>query len=980
MKKYLLVALLLFSGLYSAVAQCTADAGPEFILTCNTTEVVLQGSSNAPNATYAWSGPGGFTSTQQNPEVNIPGVYSLTITDPSDGCTATAGTEVVQNITPPQLFASGGVLTCTITSINLNIATSPQNTPWICTGPQNFTWPAQAVVTQPGVYTIIATNSGNGCTTSTTVVVNMDVISPVATATGGALSCVQPVLTLSGAGSSIGPLFNYTWTTSNGNFVSGTNTLNPVVNAPGTYILMVTNTANGCTATAQAIVTQNGTSPDVTASGGTVGCTPANITLSASSNTPGATFVWSGPNNFNSFLQNPVLLNATSLQAGAYTVTVTNTVNGCTATATAVVALGSDVPRATAAITSPNCNGDATGSIVVTASGGIPPYTYVWTGPGGFASGSKDIVGVPAGIYALTISDGTGCSNVQSFNISQPAPLVLTANITPVSCFGGSNGSIAIEISGGNGGGTFAYLWSTGSTSSMLFGLPVGTYTVTVVDINNCTATLPVQLTQPAQLVVTGITACETSTNAQVTGGTPPYLYSWRLGSPNGQVMATGPNPQNLIPGLYYLVVFDAKDCTVVSAPFTFGANTTPCTRITGRIILDENINCAEDPQEQALGNRFVQASGVNGTFYGISDTSGEYTVTVAPGDYVLSFVVKNAQTVVCQNDIAVSLPQQGDTEQVDFLVQVPDPECPALSVNITTSALRRCFNTNYYYIQYCNDGPGTALNAYIDFDLDPLMFVINTSKPFTNLGNNQFRFHLGDLAPNDCGNFWIRTEISCEAVLGQTHCSEAHIYPDSSCNPVDPLWSGALLQVSSRCDGDSLRFILKNTGTAPMSELLEYIVIEDGTMGLQGGSPPLAAGDSMIVSVPATGATWHIEAKQEPFAPPAPLPERSVEGCVTSGTFNLGYINQFTLGDDVPWIDENCTPNTGAYDPNDKQGFPTGFGAKHYIRPGTELEYLIRFQNTGTDTAFTSSSATPCPNGSIRSRSGPAQAATPTV
>jgi uncharacterized repeat protein (TIGR01451 family) len=92
---------------------------------------------------------------------------------------------------------------------------------------------------------------------------------------------------------------------------------------------------------------------------------------------------------------------------------------------------------------------------------------------------------------------------------------------------------------------------------------------------------------------------------------------------------------------------------------------------------------------------------------------------------------------------------------------------------------------------------------------------------------------------------------------------------------------------------------------------------------------------------------------EQEPFHPGASSPALSVEGCSSTGAFSTGFVTQFAGNDADPWIDIECRQNIGAYDPNDKQGFPVGYGSAHYIRPGTDIEYLIRFQNTGTDTAF---------------------------
>ncbi|MBK8554510.1 MAG: T9SS type A sorting domain-containing protein [Lewinellaceae bacterium] len=77
------------------------------------------------------------------------------------------------------------------------------------------------------------------------------------------------------------------------------------------------------------------------------------------------------------------------------------------------------------------------------------------------------------------------------------------------------------------------------------------------------------------------------------------------------------------------------------------------------------------------------------------------------------------------------------------------------------------------------------------------------------------------------------------------------------------------------------------------------------------------------------------------------------MEGCTTGQNFSTGYVTQYETDDLDNWNDIDCRENVGSFDPNDKEGFPRGYGAEHYIKPGIDLEYLIRFQNTGTDTAF---------------------------
>jgi uncharacterized repeat protein (TIGR01451 family) len=197
-----------------------------------------------------------------------------------------------------------------------------------------------------------------------------------------------------------------------------------------------------------------------------------------------------------------------------------------------------------------------------------------------------------------------------------------------------------------------------------------------------------------------------------------------------------------------------------------------------------------------------------------------------------------------------------------------------------------------------------------------------------------------------------MTVHVDCDStVLGQTHCITAHGFPDTLCVPV-PAWSGAEIQATVQCQDSLIRMKIQNTGTAP-SQLLDYIIIIDDVVLMQ-GSQSYDPGQELTLNQPADGHTWRIESEQEPghpFATNNHIALAFAEGC--GGFESLGYINQFPVDQFTPSWDQDCLENTGSYDPNDKQGFPLGSGVEHRIRPGQELEYMIRFQNTGTDTAF---------------------------
>ncbi len=946
MKKYILPFFLLITGARMADAQCTANAGPNQTLTCLVPSATLQGSSNVSGATYLWSGPNAFSSILQNPVVAAAGVYTLIITDPANGCTATSTATVYENQSPPAINVQvSNFITCATPTVTIFANATPPGVIYSWSGPFGFSSQQQnAIVSNAGLYTVTVTNPSNGCTATATAPVGANTTIPLAGATGGTITCATPEITLMGSTTGQGNTFHWTGP---GITAANQNIQDPQVNIPGQYTLTVTNPANGCSSSATAAVLQDITPPDVSATGGTITCTNPAVTLMSSSTSPNAVFVWIGPGGFTSTLQNP-----TANNSGDYTVVVT-TPNGCTASAVATVALGPGAPTSTAIITTPDCFGLNQGAIDITPGGGTPGYTFNWSGPNGFTTTQEDISSLPAGNYSLTLTDASSCSVILTYTIAGPAAIQVPANqttIIPITCFGDTNGRIAIAPVGGTA--PYGYSWAgpngfIASNTNILDDLAAGVYNLTITDNKGCLATKTFTVSGPsATLVITNTFVCDKTISVAVSGGTGPYQYFWSDGE-------SGPAAHPQQDGTYHVTVTDANNCSVEETVILSSAGTTPCTRVVGQITWDKNANCLADSGETGLSAFFLKAIGANGTFYGLSDAGGHYSISLLPGAYTVTLIAKTPTSLICDNDVAVNLAATGEVATVDFLIQHPMAECAKMTVDLNASILRRCALNNYYYLKYCNEGPVKATGAYVMLKLDSLMTIDGAQKSYTALGNNTFRFELGTVQPGECGTFWVRVIVACTAVLGQIHCSEARIYPDFSCEPPDPMWSGALVEVVSQCAGDSLHFILKNTGSAPMSQPLDYIVIEDGIMSLQGTGPALEPNGTMIVSVPANGATWRIEAKQEPLSPVLSKPILSVEGCSNTGSFSMGYVNQFALNDADPWIDINCAANVGSYDPNDKQAVPTGFGIDHYIRPGTELEYKIRFQNTGTDTAF---------------------------
>lgn len=650
----------------------------------------------------------------------------------------------------------------------------------------------------------------------------------------------------------------------------------------------------------------------------------------------GATFLWTGPNGFTS-----TGASAFVTATGTYTLTIT-ALNGCTAQDQVVVAGDIIAPViASQSIVWPTCNGGSNGSIALEPN---PDAQFLWSN----GQIGPVINNLGAGIYCVSVVDNAnGCVASQCFDVLQPSlinPGVGQAQA--VSCPGAADGSIFGFGSGGVPPYNFSWTGPNGFTLEqinvsqvVLNNLEGGAYLLTVTDANGCTRIGLDSLYEPPAIDLSNVSICQNGIFPQPFGGTTPYTYQWSNG--NTTLALNG-----IPPGTYSLTLTDEFGCSG-EQQYMLGVNEPACTQIKGRVGSDEDNNCLATTDDPALGNVFVSAQGGGVIYFGVTDDQGNYIISVPPGSYVVSAVLQGITS--CPGPTTVSVPNQGDMATADFALQGVGLDCPQLNVSIGTSLLRRCF-TSQYFIQYCNNSIVTAEDAFLVITLDPFLSPVNASQPYTDLGNNQLQFDLGDVAAFGCDGIWLNVQVSCNAVLGQTHCTEAHIYPDSSC---DNSYNGAVVNLQANCTGDSLHFILTNVGDETMAESLQYIVIEDGIMTFDGMSNPLAPSESMTVSLPGNGSTWRLEAQQEATYPGEGLPVLSVEGCPSDSSFSTGFVSQFAVNDNPSYIDVDCSVNQGSYDPNDKQGFPVGYGTAHHIKPDTEIEYTIRFQNTGTDTAF---------------------------
>ena len=376
-----------------------------------------------------------------------------------------------------------------------------------------------------------------------------------------------------------------------------------------------------------------------------------------------------------------------------------------------------------------------------------------------------------------------------------------------------------------------------------------------------------------------------------------------------------------------------------------------------GHIYNDANQNCAVESGESALQNWIVKASSASDTLYALSDQNGYFSISIGNEDYTLSAVIPpDTYWQPCNTAYNIDATQAGGSISYDFLMQT-EYVCPKLSVDISALSLRRCF-PNTYTVHYCNDGTAIAQNPEIEVSFDVHTVVDSSSIQPSAVIENRFYFPLDDVSVGACGNFKIYTTLPCDTSItfGQTHCTEARIYSNTTCPSENSAWDGASIEVDVIHQLDSLVFIISNKGL-DMTIPLSAIIIEDDVLYAQSiieddvlyliQTFMLNANDSLVITIPNTGKTYRLEAEQSPYHPSLGNPYAIVEGYMSDsgGNISTGFVTSHTSVD--------CQKNRGSYDPNDIRVSPKGYCPQHYIAPHTELEYMIRFQNTGTDTAF---------------------------
>ncbi len=377
--------------------------------------------------------------------------------------------------------------------------------------------------------------------------------------------------------------------------------------------------------------------------------------------------------------------------------------------------------------------------------------------------------------------------------------------------------------------------------------------------------------------------------------------------------------------------------------------------RIVGTAFIDYNGNCKKDAEDKPRANWIVTAKDKNGNaVWSLTDSLGQYAMRCDTGVMDIKLAEPTIKGRIWQSCVTKSTRFSGfgQTDSVNVFQNFED--CAFLYTDIAIGRLRPC-TLSSLIVNYSNLGIRTAENAYVNVQLDPKLAFINATIPLSNQSGQFYQFNIGNIEPNQRGLFIINTRVRCGDTvrLGQNICVRAAIYPDTSCNNTSS-WSGANLSISGVCEQDSVAFFIKNTGTVA-SQSRNALIIDNDTPQ-PWAIHPLTAQTTLTKRFPANGHTWRLTVEQEPNHPISSTPTAFVEGCRsnTNQSAATGFVNNFAFDDNAPSVAMSCAVVSNSYDPNDKTGYPLGYGNKKNIDQNQDLTYKIRFQNTGNDTAFT--------------------------
>ncbi len=661
-------------------------------LDCTVAEVMLDASASSQGASFdfTWStSDGNFTSglNSLQPTVDQAGSYTLSITNLDNNCITTQTVDVlIDTIAPIATIELPAILNCNVSSTPLDAGLSSQGAEYSyqwSTVDGNLTGPTDAIVSAadaPGSYALQVTNTDNSCSSTATIMLVEDVAAPtIAIAEPDTLSCVTATIQIDAGASSQGANFDYQWTTADGQLQADSTSLMPIVDAPGTYDLLITNQDNFCTSTASIAVMEDITSPSAAAGIDlTLNCFAPTQSMgdAATSTGPNFSYTWMTANGQIDGAADEQT--ATAQAAGLYVLEVLNTQNGCLAMDS--VQVNDDFAEPMASIAMPGFL-TCTDSLVVldaTASSDSSLYSYAWsTVNGNVLAGGASLQPTvsQAGDYELLITNTeNGCTASDIATVAQDENFPTAGIATPMllTC---EQTTVTLSANASSQSGNFDFAWSTtdgqfqsGDDSLTPTVDAPGTYLIQVTDLdNNCQAlaAIEVQLdNMPPSLEVAQpdtLTCTQVSINLDATNSSQGMEITYLWSTADGQVLAgaDGPDPSVGAPGIYDLLLTNMSNgCTSDTTVTVAEDVVVPMIDIA----IPATLTCA-------LTSTSLDASGSdNGPLFAFSWTSSDGEISsgadgfspeiAAPGNYDLLLTNTNngcteTASVQVQEDVA---------------------------------------------------------------------------------------------------------------------------------------------------------------------------------------------------------------------------------------------------------------------------------------------------------------------------------------
>ena len=517
-----------------------------------------------PPYVYEWrDGGGGLVGTNEDLLSVGPGTYDLVVTD-QNNCTETATATIAE---PPALTTAvvGDSVTCAGDADGFADLTVGGGTP-----PYTFLWSngfgTEDVSNLAGGTYVVQVTDANGCV----AVDNYTVFEPApldvsfvvtdVLCNGGADGAIDLTVTGGNGG------YDFSWSDGTTVFAS-TEDLTGL--SGGTYFVTVTDRKN-CTATETITVNEPAQNTAISTTAVDVSCFGASdgsIDLSVLGGTPPYTYAWEQGGTPVATTQDLI-----DISGGTYAVTITDD-NGCQ-DSTSVTILEPAAPLGvlgdSIAITDVLCFDDADGVASVVATGGTPPYDYLWS----TFDTAATATGLTPGAISVIVTDANGCDYFIRDTVRGPdEDLVITLDsLFNIACAGGDEGAIYTTVSGGTPPYTITWIPSTGSSTEDATNLAAGSYVLDISDSQGCKTARTFEVTEPDSLessVAVTEPDCPDEQTGQalvgVNGGVAPYSYEWSTVPPQLGVLANGLTGDST---LYFVTITDANDCVIIDSAF----------------------------------------------------------------------------------------------------------------------------------------------------------------------------------------------------------------------------------------------------------------------------------------------------------------------------------------------------------------------------------------------------------------------------